>query len=669
MAGLSSPGVGSGLDINGLVKRLMEVERAPLAKLAKQEADFQAKITAFGTLKGGVSAFQTAVRSLASETRFNTAKATAADATVLSATASSIAKPGSYSIEVNQLAQQHRLASATFADPAIAIGTGTLTIDFGTHESGPNSFTVNGARAATSISIHGGNNSLTGIRDAINQARAGVSASIVNDGSGFRLALSSNDAGRANSLRILVSNDGDGQNTDQTGLSRLAYNPVAAVGAGRNIDQTMAAQNAEFRVNGIAISKPTNLVGDAITGVTLNLLKTSPPTTLSIARDTAGVKTAVEDFVKAYNDLAASMRELGGYDFATQKGGLLQGDSTLRGLQSQIRGMLSQRLEFAGGGLSSLSDIGVSFQRDGTLAINGARLDAVLADPEKNVASLFATMGVPSDGLIRFAASNANTQPGRYGIDITQIATRGTATGSMALADDTVRTTITSSNQLLDVRLNGIAATITLNQGSFTRTELVAELQARINSHSLLQARGHTVSASHENGILRISSTLFGAESRMHILGGSAAATLFGSTMSVDGVDVAGTIGGQPATGRGQMLTGTGAASGLQLLVEGGGTGARGTIGFATGLAAQMNQTLTRLLGEDGQIASRTEGIENSISGIDSRRQILERRLEQIEQRYRDKFNTLDRMVASMQQTSQYLTQQLANLPNTSQNR
>jgi len=667
MAALSSPGIGSGLDINGLVTKLMDVEKIPLTKLAKQEADYQAKITAFGTLKGAFASFQTAVKGLNSAARFNTAKATAADATVLSATTSSIAKPGSYAIAVSQLAQQHKLASAAFDDPATIIGTGTLTIDFGTYDGTANRFALNGDKTSKSITIDGSNNSLAGIRDAINQAKAGVTASIVNDGDGYRLALSSSEAGKANSLRILVTDEGDGLSADNEGLSRLAYDPVAAAGAGKNLQLTLPGQNAELTIDGIAVSKPTNLIGDAISGVTLNLLKVTEenkPTTLTIARDTSGVKSAVESFVKAYNDLAATMKDLGGYDFATQKGGLLQGDSTLRGMQGQMRDLLSRRLEFADGGLETLSDVGISFQRDGTLSLDAGKLDKVLADPDKNVASLFATMGVPSDSLISYGGSTANTQPGRYGINITQIATRGAATGSVTLATDDVKTTIGAGNKTLTLRLNGALATITLSEGSYTRGELAAELQSKINSDSSFKAQGHRVSVTQTDGVLALTSALYGASSKVQITGGTALSTLLGTVTGTDGVDVAGEIGGVPATGKGQLLTGTGAASGLQLLVEGGNVGARGTIGFSAGLAAQLDQTLTRLLGSEGAIKSRTEGIEGSVKDLGARRKTLERRLESIEKRYRAQFNALDQVVASMQQTSQYLTQQLANLSN-----
>lgn len=662
MAGLSSPGIGSGLDINGLVSKLLDVDKAPLTALAKKEADYLAKLTAYGTLKGALSTFQTSANGLASANKFNTSKPTISDATVLSAGTSSVAKTGSYSIEVTDLAQAHKISSKTFADAVSSVGTGTLTIDFGTYDSGGNTFALNADKTSKSITIDSTNNSLSGIRDAINQAKAGVTASILNDGSAYRLVLSSNDSGAANSIRLLVSNDSGGTNTDELGLSKLAFNPTAVAGAGKNLDTTteVIAQNAALKIDGVSLSKSSNSITDAITGVTLNLLKESTvgaPVTLTVSRDSTNVKTAIEGFVKAYNDLAKTTKDLGGYDAKTQKGGLLLGDTTLRSVQSQLRNVVSQKLEYADGGVSSLSEIGVTFQRDGTLAINSTKLDSVLADSSKNVAGLFATLGTPSDSLVSYGTSTASTQPGRYGLNITQIATRGTATGTVALGGTT---TITAGvNDRVGLSLNGTVATITLSAGSYTPDQMVAELQSKINSDSSYKTLGNKVTVAHTANVLSLTSTLYGSKSTINITGGSAASTLFGSTSSVAGVNVAGEIGGRIGTGVGQILTGAGDASGLQLLIEGGNTGARGTVGFSHGLASQLGTTLTAMLETKGTIAGRTEGIDESIKDIDRRREILNKRLVETEKRYRAQFNALDQLVASMQQTSTYLTQQL----------
>ncbi|MDD5176132.1 MAG: flagellar filament capping protein FliD [Sterolibacterium sp.] len=666
MAGLSSPGVGSGLDINSLVSKLMDVERQPITALDKKEADYQAKITAYGTLKGGMSSLQTAVRGLVSPSAFNSYKATAGDATVVSASTSSIAKAASYSVEVINLAQVHKISSIAQTDPTSAVGTGTLTIDFGTYDSGGNSFSVNSQKTAKTITIGDNDSSLNGIRDAINNANAGVTASIVNDGSGYRLTISSNEAGVENSLRIMVDEGTGGTNTNLTGLSQLAYDPEAVANSGKNMSQTQEAKSASVKIDGLTITKPTNTITDAIQGVTLNLLKANvgAATTLTVARDTAGVKTAVEGFVKSYNDLAATIQTLGGYDAKTQKGGLLLGDTTLRSVQAQLRSLINQRLDDSGSGLSTISEIGVSFQRDGTLAINSTKLDAVLADSTKNVGSIFSTMGNASDSLVSYAGSTSYTKTGTYGLVLTQIGTRGTAVGQTPVG---LTTTISSSNNQLTLSVDGTSATVTLNAGDYSAETLAAEVQARINSDTTLSALGKQVSVTQSGGTLTLTSNKYGSTSSVEVSGGSAAGTLFGSTLSTTGMDVAGTIGGIGATGSGQVLTATGDASGLQLLISGGtaaaaGT-ARGTVSFSMGIAYQLDQALGNMLASTGTLANKTNGISSTIKDIDSRREVLNKRLADVEARYRKQFNALDSLVASMQQTSTYLTQQLDNLP------
>src|SRR5690349_19292386 len=297
---ITAPGAGSNLDVNSIVSQLMAVERRPLDLLAQREAGYQAKLSAFGTLKGALSTFQSVMQGLSDPTKFQAVKASAADDSILNATANGKGKavPGSYSLEVEQLAQQQKVASAGFASLSSVIGSGTLTIQYGTYDSGTNTFSLNSAKAAQTITIDPSNSTLAGVRDAINAANAGVSATIINDGASNRLVLTAKDTGAANSLRITVSDD-DGTNIDSSGLSQLAFDPTATAGAGKNLTQVQAAQDAKLQIDGISISKPSNTITDAIEGLTLNLLKANAgsPTTLDVTRDSVGVKSSVEAFV------------------------------------------------------------------------------------------------------------------------------------------------------------------------------------------------------------------------------------------------------------------------------------------------------------------------------------------------------------------------------------
>lgn len=391
----------SNLDVNSIVTQLMVVERQPINKLNLKEASYQAKLTAYGTVKGAVSSFQSAVSSLNSTAKFQSLKATPYDTSIFTASATSIAVAGNYSVEVDSLAQSQKLIADGVVSSTEAIGgagTTTLTFDFGTiagtlvpYDSDADTggtynagatFTDNG-EDSYNITINSDNNSLQGIRDAINAAKMGVTATIVNDGSNtpYRLSLSSDSLGEEHSMRILVSGDNVISNL-------LAHDPEGT----QKLAETVTASNANLKVNGVAVSKTSNAVSDVVQGVTLNLLKvTTSPVSMTVARDTSTISTSVASFVKAYNDLSSVMKEVSSYDANAKKGAILQGDGTLRTMQAQLRDILGSSVSTSTGGLSSLSEIGVAFQKDGTLALDQTKLDAVMKTNFSDIATLFSS--------------------------------------------------------------------------------------------------------------------------------------------------------------------------------------------------------------------------------------------------------------------------------------
>lgn len=651
---LSSPGIGSGLDVTGIVSQLMAVERRPLSALDSKEATQQTKLTAFGSLKGAVSSFQSSLAALASPEKFTGKAASITDTTLASVSATSKAVTGSHSMEIQTLAQSQKLKSANFATTGTTIGSGTMTIQFGTYSGG--TFTLNPDKAAQSITISPNNSSLAGIRDAINLADAGVTASIVNDGSGNRLVIASEDTGLSNALKITTT-DADGNNTDNAGLSQLVYD--ASTGGTTNLAETVSASNATLVIDGISISKASNKITDALEGVTLDLLKTNvgSTTTLNLTRDTASIQGAITGFVKSFNDLNKTITDLSKYNAETKQASILTGDSTVRSIQTKLRSAISDPLTSAGGGLSLLSEVGVSFQADGTLKFDSTKLSKVLSDPTKDVSTLFASVGKTSDSLVSFVRAESDTANGTYALNISQIATQGSATGSVIAS-----LAINSGNNKLDFTIDGINASITLAEGTYTAASLAAEIQSKINGASTISSAGIKVTASESAGKLTITSNQYGSESTVAITGGNGKLDLFGTPTTTDGVDVAGTINGITATGSGQTLTGAGDSSGLVLNIIGGSTGARGDINFAHGFAAKLDKLLDEML-DDRLIDSRIDGINSSIKDIESQRETLNRRLVDVEKRIRAQFTALDASIASMTQTSNFLLQQLPRLP------
>lgn len=673
---LSSPGIGSGLDVNGIVTKLMAVESQPLKALDTKEAAYQAKLSAYGTLSGALSAFQSAVQGLSDPAKFQSLNASSSDPTVASASASSIAVAGSYALDISKIAQSQKLVAAGKTSTSTAIGLGgatTLTFDFGTisgaltpyvpatgtggtYAPAPaTTFLSNGSGAKT-VTIDATNNSLTGIRDAINTAKIGVTASIVNDGgaSPYRLVLSSDNAGSSNSLKIGVSGDA-------TISALLSHDPTGVVGTTQNLQQTLVGQNTEMTVNGVFVSKTSGTLTDVIPGVTLNALKVGT-STVSVTQNSSGVTSAVDAFIKGYNDLAKTLKDSSSYDPATRKAGILQGDASVRTIQSQIRALLGRSLT---GNLAytNFSQVGITLQRDGSLALDSAKLQTALTTNPVDLAAVFSATGKASDSLVSYVSSTSNTKPGNFSLEVSQLATQGKLVGSAAAG-----LIITAgSNDTLSVTVDGVSATVTLAAGNpySSYAALAAEVQAKINGASALSGAGISVAVTQAGGIMTLTSNRYGSTSSVSI-GGNGATNLLGAPTSTAGVDVAGTLAGSAGTGSGQNLTGAaGNADGLKLLITGGAAGvgvSRGTVNFSQGYAYQLDKLISSFLNSTGTIAAVTEGANRSIKDINNQRDVLNRRLANIEAQYRKQFTALDVTMASMSQTSSYLTQQLAAL-------
>ena len=397
MAGISSPGLGSGLDVNGLVSKLMAVEQQPLTALAAKEASYQAKLSAFGSLKGALSALQTATQTLTSTSTFTGMSASVSDTTAFSALAASTAASGTYDIGVTTLAKNHIVRSNASYDLADTLKGGTLAINIGS-TGGIGGTTVN-------VTIADGS-TLSGVRDAINAASAGVTAAIVNDGITNRLILTSRTSGASGNIRIAATQTGTGGTPAPPGVVKdlTDFNYVGVDTA--SMVQTRAADNAAFTVNGLVITRSSNTVPDAINGVTLNLLKEGSSAKLTVAKNTGATMAAINAFVKAYNDASKMLRDVSAYNAAARQGSALTGDSAVRRIQSLLGSNTHASLSGISGGIATLSDIGIAVQKDGSLLADSTKLIAALGDATKDVASLFTSTTTGNKGVaVRFKAA------------------------------------------------------------------------------------------------------------------------------------------------------------------------------------------------------------------------------------------------------------------------
>lgn len=362
----------TGLDVASLVTQLVAAERAPDDKrLTRADAKLTTQLTAVSQLKGGLSAFQSALTSLKDASSYIVRNVALSDTASLSASASSAAAQGGYDVEVIQLAKAAQLGSGAFAGGSTSVvGTGTLLISMGS-----NGFTVN---------VDSSNNTLAGIRDAINTAttNTGVQATLLTGTAGSKLVLTGSQTGGTNAITVSASG-GDG------GLSQLSYSPSTPLTNGLSVIQ--AAQDASIKVSGFAVASATNTVTTAIDGVTLNLIKATPgtTTTVSVSNDTGTVQSRISNFVSAFNTLEKQIASLRAYDPATQKAGPMLGDAMLNGIEAQLRRILSAPVAGANGNYTTLTSLGITSGLDGTLSIDATKLQKALAAGTTMVSGVF----------------------------------------------------------------------------------------------------------------------------------------------------------------------------------------------------------------------------------------------------------------------------------------
>ena len=384
-------GTGSGLDIDGLVASLVAAEQVPAeARLNAREASITILSTSFSSAKSAVSDFESAANKLALASTFSQFTTSSSDTTKATISATSSASLGSYQLAVTNLASAQTLASGTFSATTDTLGTGTLTIAIGTPSYSGSTYSSFSQTSSVDITIDSSNNTLAGVRDAINNAGAGVNASILKNGDNYQLLLVSEETGLSKSMSISVSGDSVGGDTDNDGLSQLAFNS-----SGSQLTQYAAGANANFSINGLAVSSASNTVTDVIDGVTLNLLSaTSSAITIDVKTDTDTIVADVQAFVDKYNAYATLFKDLTKYDATTGSAGVLQGDSTARSVMSQIRSELGKSVTGLSGSYTSLADVGISIDKSGVMTFTQSTFKTAFAAAPTEVTGVFASTTV-----------------------------------------------------------------------------------------------------------------------------------------------------------------------------------------------------------------------------------------------------------------------------------
>jgi flagellar hook-associated protein 2 len=461
-AGSTASGAGgSVINVSSLVSQLVAATRAPQdAQIASQTSAVTTKISAVGTLKSALSVFQASLASLSTSSAFAADTATSSDPTMFTASAASGSVPGNYAITVSALASAQQLLSGPFVGGSTAaVGTGTLNLQLGS-----NSF---------NLTLDATNNTVADVAAAINSANdnPGITATVIQGTDGAHLLLSSNQTGAANAIQVTETDAG-------TGLAALTY----ATGNTGNYTQNAAAQDASFSVAGVAYTSSSNTVNDALSGVSLTLtgLSTGAGATLSVANDTTTVSTNIQNFISAYNTLQSTVASLGSYDAASSTAGPMLGDPLLTGVQTQIRHVL-QTVD-GSSTYSTLASIGITTQKDGTLAANSSKLQAALTSNFSSVSKLFS------------GANGVATQLDKL---LTQQLASGGTIDSRAQTLVKQNKALSAQTDALNKQMNALTANLTqqysaLNVLLSTLQTTSAYLTQAINSLPLVQSKANS---------------------------------------------------------------------------------------------------------------------------------------------------------------------------------
>nr|WP_315429779.1 flagellar filament capping protein FliD [uncultured Albidiferax sp.] len=394
--GISSSGIGSGLDVESIITKLVTLEKQPLTTLQTKATIIQTKISDYSQIKSLVSTLSDAASKMTLDSGWSSLSVSSSNSSAVSATVTGLASATSFNVGVSQLAKAQSTVSTAVTAGAALGSSGTLTLQLGTWAS--NAFTA-GSAASVAVTV-AATDTMAQIATKINDSGSGLVATVLTDASGDRLMLRSSTTGEAAGFRVLAT-DGDGNDTDSSGLSRLGFDLSATTAYGMGANTYQAGQNAKATINGIAVTSTTNKFTDVIAGLTITASEvTSNNVEISASNDKEALTTNIQAFVDAYNAINKYLADATAYDATSKTSGDLQGDATAIGLRNSLRSMLGTAT--TGGSVTRLYEIGISMGRDGNLTVDAAKLSTALDTPG-NVKTFFAQNNndPASNGLAR----------------------------------------------------------------------------------------------------------------------------------------------------------------------------------------------------------------------------------------------------------------------------
>lgn len=615
-------GLISGLDTNSIVSQLMDIERIPLRHLESRKKSYESKDTAWQSITTRLSALHTALGDIDRTGDWNKLViATSSDPDAVSVTASGEASPGSFGFTVDQLATSHQVASAsTFASAGDVVGAGTFTIS------------IDGADKTVTT---GDGATLTDLARGINDLDAGVHATVLSvDGSTVQLLITADETGTDHQFTASGT---------QTGLGSFDI-----------IQQAADAQLTVGQGTGaITITRQSNTISDLVAGVTIDLKATTTgPVTVTTSRD---LDTAVEKVTAFVNELNATLDELGNqsaYNADADTAAPLVGDSTVRQLMFDLTAKVSYAVSGASGSYAYAGGVGISVNREGRFELDETKLRDAMETDFGAVQDLFTEIASTTDTRAVFSAAGTSTVDGTYDVVISQAARAAAVTGT-AYAPST-------QDETFDITSGSTVVTVTIGASSS-----LAQAVQQIND-TLDTAGVTTLRASDDGGALKLSEARYGST-----YGFDVGTNPFGLTGSFTGADVAGTIGGETATGSGRTLTAdTGAPTGLKLTITAsqsevdaaGGSLPLGSVTFGNGIAGRLDRYLDTTEGVDGTVQRARDRYKNQIDLIDDQIQRMEDRLDQKEALLIQQFSRLETAMNQLTAMGSALGAQLSSL-------
>jgi flagellar hook-associated protein 2 len=379
----ATTGLVSGLDYESIINATMEVEKQPIYDLQTKQSDYEAKISSYGSIQSALATLQDAMDTLSDPTEFISYSASSSDTDVLTVSADDDANPGTYSIQVTQLAKTEIINTYDgFSASDAVVGTGVLSIGTGDGDT-------------TEITIDSSNNTLKGIAEAINESDAGVFATLIQlTDSTYALSLAADSTGE--SIRFSITEDGDGATNDETGLSRLYSDP-----ASQTMDITQEAQTAKFIFNGLDVERNENTINDLIPGVTLTLVEPDEENTVtvSVKKKYQGLEEAIDSFVTAYNNMVTVFDSEQYFDTDSGATGTLFGDYSATVIKNGIVNLLKTKVDGVSDSVNSLSALGIEMTEDGTLDFDSEAFSDIIEDNEDDIVAFFTSDDENNRGL------------------------------------------------------------------------------------------------------------------------------------------------------------------------------------------------------------------------------------------------------------------------------